>query len=69
MSGKENAAQAMTAAQAAKLVIRTIVTEDKNGKKKTTTKAIKAAEVFAFKDHGDHVMVVTTDGQKFRGDK
>ncbi len=72
MSGDEKAAgaaQEMTAAQAAKLVKRTTVSEDKNGKRRTSTKAIAAKEVLSFKDYGDHVMVVTVDGQKFRGDK
>lgn len=53
-NGKE-----MTAADAAKLVKR-IVVED--GKKKAV--AVSAGEVLAFRDYGNRVVVVTTDGQK-----
>lgn len=53
-NGKE-----MTAADAAKLVKR-IVVED--GKKKAV--AVGASEVLAFRDYGNRVVVVTTDGQK-----
>ncbi|MEJ1497548.1 MAG: hypothetical protein RPU13_13885 [Candidatus Sedimenticola sp. (ex Thyasira tokunagai)] len=31
--------------------------------------AVKTEEVQAFKDYGDYVVVVTTDGKKLRGDK
>lgn len=73
----EQAAKEMTAAEAAKLVSREVPVIDKDTKKpvikngKVVTKfvPIKADEVFAFKDHGDYVNVVTVDGQKFRGDK
>ncbi len=55
---------AMTAAAAAKLVKRT-VTAVVDGEAITTQVPVKAAEVLAFKDYGTHVVVVTTDGQKF----
>lgn len=60
----------MTAAQAAALVKREVpeMKDDKpTGKMKPV--AVKADEVFAFKDHGDHVTVLTVDGVKLRGDK
>lgn len=53
----------MTAAQAAKLVFRPAAEPD--GK----PIPIKAAEVFAFRDYGDHVVVVTVDGQKFAAER
>lgn len=57
------AAKEMTAAQAAKLVFRPPAKDD--GK----PVAIKAAEVFAFRDYGTHVVVVTVDGQKFTSEQ
>lgn len=68
----------LTAAEAAKQVRRAIVvpevdkdgkpTVDKDGKPTGNTKtkhvAVKPEEVLDFKDHGTHVVVVTTDGQK-----
>lgn len=66
---KPAAQKELTAAGAAKLVKRRIESEDKNGKKTVKHLAIKADEVLDFKDYGDHVMVVTIDGQKFRGEK
>lgn len=60
----------LTAAEAAKQVRRaTVVPEvDKDGKPTGNTKtkhvAVKPEEVLDFKDHGTHVVVVTTDGQK-----
>jgi DNA-binding LytR/AlgR family response regulator len=58
----------MSAADAAKLVRRTVtVTEaDKDGEPVTKTKtvSVKADEVLAFRDYGSHVVVATTDGQK-----
>lgn len=57
------AAKEMSAAQAAKLVFRPPAEAD--GK----PVAIKANEVFAFRDYGTHVVVVTVDGQKFIGEK
>lgn len=64
----------LTAADAAKRVKRPVTTREVVGKDdlgeqivKTTTKnvTITAAEVLSFKDYGTHVVVVTTDGQKF----
>jgi DNA-binding LytR/AlgR family response regulator len=58
----------MSAADAAKLVRRTVtVTEtadDGTVTTRTKTVAVKADEVLAFRDYGSHVVVVTTDGQK-----
>jgi uncharacterized protein YaiI (UPF0178 family) len=66
-------ANVMTAAEAAKQVKRTVVeTREEKAKdgsiiKTEVTKqvAVKADEVLAHKDYGSHVVVVTTDGQKF----
>ncbi|MCU7934119.1 MAG: hypothetical protein KZQ99_04470 [Candidatus Thiodiazotropha sp. (ex Dulcina madagascariensis)] len=60
----------MTAAQAAKLVKRE-VPEIKGGKPtgKTRQAPIKTDEVLAFREYDDHVVVVTHDGRKLRGDK
>ncbi len=64
----------LTAAEAARLVKRPVTGlvddgTDADGSvvKKLVTRqvAVKADEVLAFKDHGSHVVVVTTDGQKF----
>ncbi len=68
---------AMTAADAAKLVEREVPVLDKHGKVvldsdgKANIKRlpVKAEEVLAFSDKGDHVIVVTKDGRKLRGDK
>lgn len=61
----------LTAAGAAKLVHRTVVVppEKEGGKAVTKKVAIEEKEVLDFKDLGDRVVVVTTDGQKFYGDK
>ncbi len=61
----------MTAADAAKLVCRVVpvLGKDKKPTDETRDIPIKAAEVLSFKDYGDHVVVVTIDGQKFRGEK
>ena len=61
---KDSKPQAMSAADAAKLVKRRIVIAD-GGAEKVTFKPISAKEVQAFRDYGTHVVVVTTDGQKF----
>lgn len=62
--------QELTAADAAKLVFREVPKFDKEGNPAgTTQKSIGADEVFAWKDYGDHVVVVTVDGQKFSGEK
>lgn len=63
-------AKEMTAAGAAKLVKRTVLVPAKGDEPATTKEvAIKESEVLAFKDYGDSVGVVTTDGQKLTGDK
>lgn len=54
----------MTAAQAAKAVKRTIVTTV-GDKTRITRVPVAEEEVLAFVDYGTHVVVVTTDGQKF----
>jgi len=61
----------LTAADAAKLVFREAPKLDKDGKPtgKTEKTPIDAHEVMAFRDYGDHVVVVTVDGQKFTGEK
>lgn len=72
-----NGKNELTKDQAAKLVKRDVIVKDKDGKVATdkdgqvVTKsvAIKADEVLNFKDYGDYVVVVTNDGQKFRGAK
>lgn len=60
----------LTKAEAAALVKRE-VPELKDGEPtgKTLQQDIGEAEVFAFREYDDHVIVVTVDGQKFRGDK
>jgi hypothetical protein len=66
----------MTAAEAAKKVKRptdfkpTKVGEDKDGNpvmdlRPTKFLPVAASEVLDFRDYGSHVVVVTTDGQKF----
>lgn len=64
-SEANKAAGKLTAADAAKRVKRTVQVADEDGKVSTKDVAIKASEVLAFKDYGTHVVVVTTDGQKF----
>jgi hypothetical protein len=74
------AAKAMTAADAARLVKRKLVTRkpvtkdgeqvrDKDGtaqfEEVTREVPIAVSEVLAFKDYGTHVVVVTKDGKKF----
>lgn len=61
---KDSKPAAMTAAAAAKRVKRTVVLED-GGKRVEKQVPLKAEEILAFKDYGTHVVVVTTDGQKF----
>ena len=60
----------LTATEVAKLIKREVPLLS-NGKPtvKTRLLAVQADEVFAFKAHGDHVNVVTTDGRKLRGAK
>lgn len=62
----------LTAAEAAKRVKRTVIElvdgKDADGKAVKVPKpkdvAVSAAEVLSFRDYGDHVVVVTKDGQK-----
>lgn len=64
--------QAMTRAEAAKLVVRMIPDLDENGKPKTNKageviirkQAINEAEVMSFSDYADRLVVVTTAGEK-----
>lgn len=62
---------AMTAAEAAKLVVREIPVIGKDRKPTGEIKKVpvKATEVLSFRDCGDSVVVVTADGQKLTGDK
>lgn len=54
----------MTAAEAVKRVKRTVTYSDK-GATRTAEMPIREDEVLSVKDHGTHIVVVTTDGQKF----
>ena len=67
----KDAARALTKAEVAKLVKRTVLVpaEKEDGKATEKEVAIKESEVLDFKDYGDRVVVVTTDGQKFTGNK
>ena len=59
----------LTKADVARLVRRT-VTEQRKGQEPIQKEvAVKPEEVLDFKDYGDHVVVVTTDGKKLRGAK
>ncbi|MEW6646535.1 MAG: hypothetical protein AB1450_05010 [Pseudomonadota bacterium] len=75
--GDPGGSSPMTAADAAKLVKRSVV-KTKDGKSVLDEKTkqpltelapIDANEVMAFADYGDHVVVVTTSGEKLRGEK
>ena len=61
----------MTAADAAKCVCREIPILNEQGKPTGKDKqiAVSAKEVLSFRDCGDSVVVVTTDGQKLTGVK
>ncbi|HYE35499.1 hypothetical protein [Methylocaldum sp.] len=61
----------LTKAQAAALVFREVPELGDDGKPtgKVAQKRVTADEVFAFSDYGTHVVVVTVDGRKLRGDK
>ncbi|KTT21895.1 hypothetical protein [Pseudacidovorax intermedius] len=70
----DKAAKELTAAEAAKRVSRPIYEQaqgkDESGAPILISKLVKRApvkvdEVLSFKDYGTHVVVVTTDGQKF----
>lgn len=56
--------KAMTAAEAAKKVARPVTTEV-DGKPVTKKVPVRENEVLSYRDYGTHVVVVTTDGQKF----
>lgn len=60
----------LTKAEASKLIKRTVAVV-KDGKTTGDTKdvAVKTVEVLSFKEYPDHVVVVTNDGQKLKGDK
>lgn len=60
---KDPESKELSAAQAAKLVFRPPVEAD--GK----PIPIKTAEVLAFRDYGDRVVVVTIDGHKFSAER
>lgn len=72
-AAEEAKSNSMTKAQAAKKVKRPVVElvdgKGPDGKpakiERTTHVAVTAEEVLSFKDYGTHVVVVTTDGQKF----
>lgn len=67
----------MTAAQAAKLVQRMVpklnakneIERDRDGNPIAVPQAIKDSEVMSFADYGDHVVVVTTSGEKLQAKK
>lgn len=60
----------LTQAEAAALVKREVPElEDGKPTGKKLQKEIAEAEVLAFREYDDHVIVVTVDGQKFRGNK
>lgn len=63
--------QGLTKSDAAKLVSRPVPVIGEDGKPtgKTKDQPISEKEVLSFKDYGDRVVVVTTDGQKFEGAK
>lgn len=54
----------LTAAEAVLRVKRTVVYQEKGASRKVTV-PIRVDEVLSVKDHGTHITVVTTDGQKF----
>lgn len=59
----------LSAAQAAALVERTLPTMRGGHTDASKTVPVTADEVLDFTDYGDHVVVVTQDGKKLRGDK
>lgn len=61
----------LTRAKVAELVSIEEPAFDKEGKPtgKTKTRKLKAAEIFAFREYADHVVVCTVAGQKLKGDK
>lgn len=61
----DQAEKAMTKAEAAKRVKRMVEVKGPDGKMAVKPQAIAESEVLSFRDYGSHVVVVTTDGQKF----
>ncbi len=69
--------QSMTKEQAAKYVTRQVPKQDKDGKwvldknqqPVLESVPVEAASIIGWKDYGDHVIVVTEQGEKLRGDK
>lgn len=61
----------LTKSQAAALVFREVPEVDDEGKPtgEMAKKPVRPDEVFAFRDYGTHVVVVTIDGRKLKGDK
>lgn len=61
----------ITAADAARFVYREVPFLDEKNKPTGQNKqaSVRAKEVLSFRDYGDYVVVVTTDGQKLRGEK
>lgn len=67
---KDQTTSEMTAADAAKLVVREVpILKDGKDTGKVERIAVKASEVLSFRDGGDHVVVVTADGKKLVGSK
>lgn len=67
---------ALTKGDAAKLVRRTVAKMEngkpvlgKDGNPVAVESTVAESEVHAFADYGDHVVVVTTSGEKLRGEK
>ena len=69
MSQEPSKESTLTKAQAAALVKRQVQKLNKDGKPAQESVSVKESEVLSFRDYGDHVIVVTTAGQKLRGDK
>jgi len=61
----------LTKAEVAAWVFREVPMLDDEGRPtgEMAKQPVTADEVFAFRDYGDHVVVVTVDGRKLRGDK
>lgn len=69
-NGGAEAVKEMTAAEAAKLVVREIpVIKDRKPTGEVRQVPVKVGEVLSFRDYGSYVVVVTTDGKKLTGDK
>ncbi len=62
----------LSAAQAAALVKREVIKQDKDGKSvldKHGRPVMEQTALLSFRDYGDYVVVVTTDGRKLTGSK